>query len=183
ARALGGAVEAFLDGVRDLAARRELARHHIAEARAALEHGDSAAPRRAAMRAAGRALALDPTLTEAADLVTRLMLETPRPMPDEVEHLVDALELATAKAQARMGAIALTAYLAFVPLLLWMGVREPRVVAAFTAFAVLSVAHLYAISRRSAISRLGIYATACLQAALIALVCRLVGPFLIAPAL
>src|SRR6185295_9876658 len=63
ARALGDAVQAFLDGDRDVAARGALARHHIAEARAALAAGEGEVHRRTAMRAAGRALALDPTAT------------------------------------------------------------------------------------------------------------------------
>src|SRR5262249_46719989 len=58
ARALGDAVQAYLDGDRDVAARVDLARHHIAEARAALAAGDDEAHRATAMRAAGRALAL-----------------------------------------------------------------------------------------------------------------------------
>jgi serine/threonine-protein kinase len=183
ARALGGAVEAFLDGDRDLAARRELARHHIAEARAALERGNGAEERRSAMRAAGRALALDPTATEAADLVTRLMLEPPSPVPDEVEHLLEAMDTATAKAQGRLGAIAMTAYLAFVPLLFWTGVRDPRVVAAFAVMSVLAATQVYVMSRREVIPQRNIYISACIIAVLIALVCRFIAPFVIAPAL
>src|SRR5262249_49681339 len=40
ARALGAAVQAFLDGDRDVAVRKQLAIDHIAEARAALAEGD-----------------------------------------------------------------------------------------------------------------------------------------------
>jgi serine/threonine-protein kinase len=183
ARALGGAVQAFLDGDRDLAARRELARHHIEEARAALARGDDAEDRRSAMRAAGRALALDPTATEAADLVTRLMHEPPRRVPDEVEHLLEAIDTATAKTQGRLGAVAMTGYLAFVPLLLWTGIRDPAIVAAFAAVAMLAAAQVYAMTRRDRIPQGGIYVSACINAVLIALVCRLVGPFVIAPTL
>jgi serine/threonine-protein kinase len=183
ARALGTAVQAFLDGDRDLAARKELARHHLEEARAALTRGDDAADRRTAMRAAGRALALDPAATEAAELVTRLMIEPPRRAPDEVEHLLEVIDTATAKSQGRLGAIAMTGYLAFLPLLLWTGVRDPDLVVAFAVMAVLAAAQVYAMTRRDRIPRGGIYASACINAVLIALVCRLVGPFVIAPTL
>ena len=61
ARALGDAVQAYLDGDRDIAVRRELAQRHISAAHAALQRGDGDVGRRDAMRAAGRALALDPT--------------------------------------------------------------------------------------------------------------------------
>ncbi len=183
ARELGAAVQDFLDGDRDVAARRELARRHIEDARAALARGDGAEDRRSAMRAAGRALALDPTATEAADLVTRLMLEPPRQAPDEVEHLLEEMDTATARTQGRLGAIAMTGYLAFVPLLLWTGVRDPGVVAAFAAVALLAAAQVHVMTRRDRIPQGGIYVSACINAALIALVCRLVGPFVIAPTL
>src|SRR5262249_40048940 len=99
ARALGDAVQAFLDRHRDIAARVALAKQHIAEARAALAGGESEAARRAAMRAAGHALALDPTATEAADLVTHLMLKPPKQVPAEVERHLDQIDTEFAQHQ------------------------------------------------------------------------------------
>ena len=60
ARALHVAVQAFLDGDRDVAVRKELALGHVDEARAALANTRDELGRRKAIRAAGRALALDP---------------------------------------------------------------------------------------------------------------------------
>jgi len=183
ARALGGAVQAFLDGDRDVAARRDLARHHLAEARDALARGDGEQHRRDAMRAAGRALALDPTATEAADLVTHLMLTPPRAFPAEVKRRLDAIDTETARSQGRIAAAAMMGYLAFVPLLLWTGVRDVLPVIAFTGLALLSGLQVYALTRRDRISAARIYLNACINAVLIALVCRMVGPFIIAPTL
>jgi serine/threonine-protein kinase len=183
ARALGDAVQAFLDGDRDVTARRDLVRRHLAEAREALARGDAEAHRRDAMRAAGRALALDPTATEAADLVTHLMLTPPRAVPDEVARRLDALDTETARSQGRIAAAAMMGYLAFVPLLLWTGVRDVLPVIAFTGLALLSGFQVYALTRRERISAARIYLNACINAALIALVCRMVGPFIIAPTL
>jgi len=183
ARALGDAVQAFLDGDRDIAARVALAKLHIAEARAALGDGESEPARRAAMRAAGRALALDPTATEAADLVTHLMLTPPKQVPAEVERHIDQIDTAFAKHQGRLAASSMLSYLGFVPLLLWTGVRDPVFVVAFAVLALGSALHVLALSRRNDISRHRIYLNACINAVLIGLISRIVGPFIIAPTL
>ncbi|MDX2088135.1 MAG: serine/threonine-protein kinase [Kofleriaceae bacterium] len=183
ARALGEAVQAFLDGDRDVAVRRELAVHHITAAHAALARGDDDANRRAAMQAAGRALALDPTASEAADLVTRLMLEPPKETPAEVVQHVAALEHETARSQGRIAALSMIGYLAFVPILLWTGMRDLSVLVAFACLAIASGVQVWQLTRRDHIWKPGIYLNACINAALIAMVCRMVGPFVIAPTL
>ncbi len=183
ARALGGAVQAFLDGDRDVAARVALAKQHIAEARAALAGGESEGARRAAMRAAGRALALDPTATEAADLVTHLMLTPPKQVPVEVERRIDQIDTEFAQHQGRIAASSMLGYLGFVPLLLWTGVRDPVFVVAFAALALGTALHVFALSRRNDISRFRLYLNACINAVLIGLISRMVGPFIIAPTL
>src|SRR6185503_1910417 len=168
ARALGSAVQAFLDGDRDVAARVSLAKLHIAEAQAALADGEDEDHRRAAMRAAGRALALDPTATEAADLVTHLMLKPPRDVPAEVERRIERIDTESAQHLGRLAAVALLGYLGFVPLLLWTGVRDPVLIAAFVLVAAGSCLHVYMLSRRTAF-RGGIYLNACINAVLIGL--------------
>ncbi len=183
ARAMGDAVQAFLDGDRDIAVRRELAAHHIATARAALARGTDEAARREAMQAAGRALALDPTASEAADLVTGLMLEPPQETPREVAQHLEHMDTETARSQGRLAAYSMIGYLMFVPILLWTGVRDMWSVVAFAALALASGLQVYTLTRREAIPKLGIYLNACINAVLIAVVCRLVGPFIIAPTL
>ena len=183
ARALGDAVQAYLDGDRDLAMRRELARQHVTEARAALARGTSEADRRIAMQAAGRALALDPTATEAAELVTKLMLEPPEETPAEVEAGIDRIDTDQARTQGRLAAYTMIGYLGFVPLLLWTGVRDLAFVVAFAALAIASGVQVYALSKRTKISSGPVYVSACINAVLIGLICRMVGPFIIAPTL
>ena len=183
ARALGSAVQAYLDGDRDVAVRKELAQHHVAEARAALARGTEEEHRRTAMRAAGRALALDPTAADAAALVTRLMLEPPKEIPAEVDEQVARIDTENARTQGRLAALSMVGYLAFVPILLWAGVRSPGVVVAFTALSVASGVQVWLLTHKERITRPGIYLNACINAALIGLVCRMVGPFIIAPTL
>jgi serine/threonine-protein kinase len=91
-RELSDDVQRFLDGDLDVALRRQLAQTEVATARDALAAGDSPSERRTAMRAAARALALDPTNREPAELVGRLMLEPPRDTPPEVVERLHRIE-------------------------------------------------------------------------------------------
>jgi serine/threonine-protein kinase len=124
ARQLGDAVQRFLDGNRDLALRRELAKTELATARAALAKGNGHEQRRDALRGAARALALDPTDREPADLVAHLMLEPPAETPEEVEKELGELDLDALRTSARFGMLAAIAYLAFFPILYWIGFRD-----------------------------------------------------------
>ena len=183
ARALGDAVQAYLDGDRDVALRHQLARTHLDEARAALAKGDDEANRRDAMRAAGRALALDPTASDAADLITHLVLRPPKDAPAEVEEAVARIDADMARAQGRLSALTLLGYLGFVPLLLWTGIRDSTIVIAFVAVVAASGMQVVLLTRRTALTSGPIYLTACTNAILIGLICRMVGPFIIAPTL
>jgi eukaryotic-like serine/threonine-protein kinase len=124
ARQLHDAVQHFLDGNRDLALRRELAKSELATARAALAHGTGHAERRDALRAAARALALDPTDREPADLVAQLMLEPPTETPEEVERELAGLDVDALRISAKFGMLAALAYLAFFPILYWIGFTD-----------------------------------------------------------
>ncbi|HEY3804262.1 MAG TPA: serine/threonine-protein kinase [Kofleriaceae bacterium] len=124
ARELGDAAQRYLDGDRDLALRKLLARAELDVARARMTATDPA--RHAdALRAASRALALDPTTPEPAELVARLMLEPPAETPPEVERELYAADLEAFRASGRFGVIVAIAYLAFLPLLYVIGFREP----------------------------------------------------------
>jgi len=124
ARQLGDAVQRFLDGNRDMALRRELAREELVTARAALASGTTPADRGNAIRAAARALALDPTNREPADLVGRLMLEPPSTVPPEVETELKRLDLEALRKSARFGLFAACALLGFFPVLYAIGLRH-----------------------------------------------------------
>ncbi len=124
ARQLGDAVQHFLDGNRDVALRKELAKAELAAARKVLAKGNGPDERRDALRAAARALALDPTDREPADLVGALMLEPPSETPAEVEKELGEMDLDALTISARFGMLAAIAYLAFFPILYWIGFRD-----------------------------------------------------------
>jgi serine/threonine-protein kinase len=178
ARELGDRVQRFLDGDRDLALRRDLARDHFARAQDAFGRGDSDELRSAAMREAAAALALDPALEGAAALVGRLMLDPPRTTPREVDEAMAADEVRTVRADARAGLWALFACLAFTPLLWWIAPHGSGYVAAFTAALVLSGV-LYRFAYRGADPRPGLVILG--NMILIATLARMFSPILVAP--
>lgn len=114
-REVGDAVQRYLDGDRDLAQREALAREHLAAARRAFDEGGW----RTAMRDAGRALALDPKLEGAAELVTRLMLEPPADRSPELERSIEADNVETLRRHARSGAMGYLGFLALLPILIF----------------------------------------------------------------
>jgi serine/threonine-protein kinase len=182
ARELGDRVQRFLDGDRDLALRRVLAREHLDRARAAFEGAgaaaDADAPRGAALREAAAALALDPSLSGAAELVGRLMLEPPRHTPRAVEAAMVADDVRTSRVNAKAGVVAVLATIAFLPLVWWMspgvGGYLAVLAAALAANGIASFYNLYAARPRIGLAVIG-------NAITVGLVAVMFSPILIAP--
>jgi hypothetical protein len=128
------------------------------------------------MREAARALALDPQSADAAEIVSRLMLEPPAEIPPEVARTVADEDREIVARTARTGARAYGAFLAFIPILLTGGNPVFALVLGVTLLAnvALQVAWKPTARGRS-------LAVAVLNAALIALVARMFSPFFIAP--
>ena len=182
ARALGDAVQRYLDGDRDLALRRRLAAGHLADARAALARGDDDVDRRAAMRAAGRALALAPDSEEAAGLVSQLLLTPPRAVPREVDERLAALDVAAARDHARAGAIAVAAFLAAFPLFFLIGVKDAATLGATFVVGVVHLGSLVATVRSPRPARF-LWLSIGAYALLVALLGRFFNPFVLATGL
>jgi serine/threonine-protein kinase len=177
ARALSEAVQEFLDGDRDFVLRRELARTELATARAALAAGNGQKERRIAIRAAARALAFDPTSPQPADLLGRLMLEPPKEAPVEVEQELEQADFESLKKSARFGTLAALAYLSFFPILFFIGFREPW----YHIVGPLLCAFIVAVELGVAPKNpyLSGYLAIAANLAMIALLSRVVSPFLI----
>ncbi|MGE5186547.1 MAG: serine/threonine-protein kinase [Acidobacteriota bacterium] len=179
ARELGDALQRFLDGDRDLALRRELARGELARAREALARGDASADRADALRAAARALALDPHAREPAELVGRLMIEPPADMPAEVEAELAEQERTALYMQARRGGLAMLGYLGFLPLLYIAGIRDGWLLAPIAALVGLTVAARRLLDDHS--SRTVMRVSVAANMLIVALIARMTSPFLLAP--
>jgi serine/threonine-protein kinase len=178
ARELGESIERYLDGDRDVALRRQLARTHFETARTAFAAGDSDDHRRTAMRESAAALALDPELGGAAELVGRLMLEPPRETPREVREAMAADDIREAKGVARAGVWAVIGSLLFVPLLYWISPRDNVYIPALAGFLVLDgLVAAHAI--RSKLPKPGLVVIA--NTIVVVVVARMFSPILIAP--
>jgi serine/threonine protein kinase len=179
ARELGDRVQRFLDGDRDLALRKSLARDHLARATTAFGAGDSEDQRRFAMREAASAIALDPALDGAAELVGRLMLEPPRDTPREVEALIDAEDIQAARVNAGAGIWAVIAGLAYIPLLWWIAPSFfPYVATLSTVLLGMGVLSVYNYRAKRPWTGLVVFG----NAILVLLASRMYSPILIAPA-
>jgi eukaryotic-like serine/threonine-protein kinase len=180
ARELGERVDRYIDGDRDLAKRRELAGEHLALARAAFAKSDSEEDRRTAIREAGRALALDPTLAGAAELVGRLMLEPPREVPRAVEHALDDGDRALNRKHART---ALRMYFGFIGVLPFLiGYHgSPYAIVVFCALIVMNI--LLVRLRLHGDAATNPWVLALRNAAIVGVLAHLFGPFTIAPML
>jgi len=116
ARELGARVERYLDGDRDLERRRALAAEQVAFALRAREEGR----RREAIRASGRALALDPDAVQAGELLAAMITEVPETTPPEVEMDLQAVEahvLRTRSKQSTFTYLAIWIIAPFTPLM------------------------------------------------------------------
>jgi serine/threonine protein kinase len=178
ARELGARVQRFLDGDRDHAMRRELARDHLQHARAAFSAGDSAERRRTAMRDAAAALALDPKLDGAAELVGRLMLEPPREEPPDVTEAIAADDVRSARAIGRAGLWAVAGGVLFMPLLWWIAPPNSAYVKALTALLLLDgLVAFHAVRATTPRPELVLFA----NAVIVVVLARMFSPILIAP--
>jgi eukaryotic-like serine/threonine-protein kinase len=178
ARALADGVQAYLDGDRDLALRQRLAATAVADAHARL----SANERAEAIRAAGRALALDPASHDAAALVTQLMLEPPATPPPELRADLDAAEAKRIAANARMGVWSYVVALV-VPLpLAWNGLHSRATFAAYAALTAVLALTAGSIVRRPLHRERELWWYLIANALLVALVSRMCSPIVLAPA-
>jgi serine/threonine protein kinase len=130
ARELHEAVERYLDGERDLEARRIRSGEHLQKAQAAIhdaEHGSpeqEIASRRRAMVEIGRAVAQDPDNREALESLAKLLRTSARTVPPEVIAAIEHGEQLRLKRIAHLGGYSYLAVWAFLPLIIWMGVRS-----------------------------------------------------------
>ncbi|MDB4962493.1 MAG: Serine/threonine protein kinase PrkC, regulator of stationary phase [Myxococcales bacterium] len=177
ARALGERIQKYLDGDRDLALRRSLAKEHLDHATVAFAGGD----RSRAMREAGRALALDPTLHAAGELITRMMLEPPKILPPEVKKAFDHESADVVRRTTTVGAIASATYLGFVPLLAIVGNATALQLAIITFAAGASVVMLLWMRRPG--TKFITPALIAAQLLLLVLITRLFSPFFLGPGL
>jgi serine/threonine-protein kinase len=179
ARRVADRVQAYLDGDRDVARRKTMAVDLVWAARAQMNEGNRAD----AMRAAGRALALDPESAGAAELVTTLMLEPPKEPPPELQTALRDAEDSGIRRHARTAILAYMALASFLPIAMWNGIRKWNVVVGVAVVACVMAAAAFRINRRGAPSNAFMIAYALGNVLLMGMLTRMAGPFTCVPAI
>ena len=177
ARALGEAVQDFVDGDRDEHARMLLVEQHLGLARAAMGRDDEHS-RRDAMRAAARVLAVKPDQAEAGGIMARMLLEPPKKIPAELEAELQEQADAATKQRAKIGTYAYLSVVALWAVIPAMTVRSWPWLVAF--YATLGANAVFSV--RSALTG-KIFTPASLvgNIALAIVWSRLFGPFMLTP--
>ena len=196
ARRLGDGVQRYLDGDRDSSLRQRLAAEQLDLARAALDGDPGRAldvsplvrmpigdpSRRTAMQHASRALALDPNTAEAANLVGRLILEPPRETPPEVEAELEAMDVVNLREQARVAIVAFLIATAFIPVLLWIGIRDTTHLVLFAGSSLVNVGSAIVLMRsKRPVSTQMLYLIVAAGFSFVLMTSRVFTPFLVAP--
>jgi serine/threonine-protein kinase len=177
ARRLAERVQAYLDGDRDLERRHTMATNELAAAREALLSSASNA-RATAMRRAGRALALDPSSTEAAEIVTSLMLAPPDPMPSELIASLEAEDRAYGSDRGRVTLGMVASLFSFWIIIPFLSVKNWAELLGFYGLLILVMMRTWSVIRTG---RTRIPATLVVMTLLVVAFSRLLGPFILTP--
>ena len=179
ARLCADRVEQYLDGDRDVARRKSMAIDLVGAARAALDQGQ----RGDAMRAASRALALDPEADGAAEVITTLVLQPPEQPPPELVAANDRADNEGVRRHARSAIPGYLAIAAFFPVMVGSGVLRWIPVVGLFAFALLLAFCAWRLVRHPQRTYVEMVLYACANAIMLILLGRLAGPFTFVPAL
>ncbi|HEY4177168.1 MAG TPA: protein kinase [Kofleriaceae bacterium] len=179
ARELGESVQRYLDGDRDMAMRHKLAGEHLARAQTAFIGGD--AQRAVAMREAASAIALDPKLTAAAELVGRLMLEPPRETPADVLAAIREDDVLTIRDAARTAIRGYILFMLMTPLLWWIAPQGSKWVLLLSCATMLNLGLAYWGTKTDPLGKEWMLGIA--NGLVLACVSHMYTPFLIAPGL
>jgi tRNA A-37 threonylcarbamoyl transferase component Bud32 len=174
---LARSVERYLDGDRDFARRRAMAADQLEIARARLANGN----RSEAMRAAARALALDPGTRDAAELVTALMLEPPPEPPAELQFAIDRAEGKVVSRHALIGAVSYVAYVALLPIAIVSGVTSWPLLLTTVAITLACAGFALSLTRRPSASVRAMLLYLVGNALVSTLLERVFGPFVFVP--
>jgi serine/threonine-protein kinase len=128
-RELHDAIERYLDGEQDLKLMREMAQAHARAAEVAAEYALAGGPnakeeRVRALREVGRALALDPSHTEAQRVLLKLLATPPRELPEEERLEVASEEEDSGRFTANMSGFYHLSFVITTGLVLAMGVKS-----------------------------------------------------------
>ncbi|MBL9014921.1 MAG: serine/threonine protein kinase [Myxococcales bacterium] len=179
ARELADAVQAYLDGDRDLERRKLLAIAQVAAANDALASG-AADGRASAMRRAGRAIVLDPENVDAANIVSSLLLDAPAPsaMPRDLAEKLDEEDRRASMDRSRKFLWAYLSLFAVLPLALVLEIKNWSILIGFYGLVLLGAMSAVYFSRTGRPTAGVVFV---LTFALCLVFTRVAGPFMLTP--
>jgi serine/threonine-protein kinase len=187
-RELHDAIERYLDGEQDLKLMREMAQAHARAAEVAAEYALAGGPnakeeRVRALREVGRALALDPSHSEAQRVLLKLLSTPPRELPEEERSAVEQEAQGTGRATFNVFGWYHLSFILTTGLVLWMGVKSWTAVAlyAFVSAATAAIALMTARGFLPASYRL--FANVISGTLAIGFMSTMFGPLLLIPGL
>jgi serine/threonine-protein kinase len=128
-RELHDAIERYLDGEQDLKLMREMAQAHARAAEVAAEYALAGGPnakeeRVRALREVGRALALDPSHSEAQRVLLKLLSTPPRELPEEERMNLELESQDSGRVTFNLSGWYHLSFILTSGLVLWMGVKS-----------------------------------------------------------
>ena len=183
AKALADAVDAYMEGDRDLEARRTTATALLAAARAALAKSgrDDAVARVAAMREALKALALVPDDEDAQRLLLSLVVDGSGKLPPAGEAEFAEGDVEARTQGLRLGIAGYASWLLSWPIALWVGVREWSVPIGITVLTLVCIAYAWLLLRRGPRTMRPVIVLSALTSATVAFCSTWLGPFILVP--
>lgn len=136
-----------------------------------------------AMRIASRALALDPEAGDAGELVMNLMLQPDRQISPELRARLQRSDGEAVRQHARAAVPGYLMVAMFLPIVVWNGVRVWSVTIEAIVVALTLAVAAWDLTRRPVKSSRYMVGYAVINALLLALMTRFVGPLLVIPAL
>ncbi|MCA9627258.1 MAG: protein kinase [Myxococcales bacterium] len=185
ARALSDALEAYLDGDRDLERRKLLATQHAERAQAHFEQvaaGDEKA-RGPGMREVSAALSLEPENAQARSTLVQLLTQAPKEFPPAAQERFERSQEETHRVAARLALIVYLGFTAYLPFPFWMGLAEPLALLGLGAcIATCAVLTLFLIRHPPRSGRVPYWHLA-MASITVAVASSMLGPFVIVPTL
>jgi eukaryotic-like serine/threonine-protein kinase len=173
ARSLANMIQAYLDGDRDHERRVLHAAELVTEARTAIATGEQAK----ALNAAGRAVAFDPSSSDASGLILELLVDTKRPPPPELAAELDEDEAQEMKLRSRRALGPYASLFMLAPLVPWLHIRSwPTLVVLYASIS-FGIFMVWLNTQR----RVSVALTLGAHLLVAVLFTRMAGPFLITP--
>jgi serine/threonine-protein kinase len=175
-------IDRYLEGDRDLGARKALADSLLTSARARIARGGrDAAARVDAMREAIKALALTPDDVETQRFLLSLVVDGSGKLPPDAEHEFEVHDFELDATALRMSILGLSSWFLALPLAIAIGVLSWLPVAAMVALTLMTIVYIQLLIRWRSRATRHMLTMAGLLATTLALSSCWLGPFVLAP--